>query len=175
MGQYYKVIILGEKNIDTHEIIRVFINPWCGIKLLEHSYINNDFVNAIEYLLSPEGMFYKSRIVWAGDYADLENGLNTNLNSMTDKCMSKEFIPSTLISKEYKYIINHTKKEYVDKKNKIFHPLPLLTAEGNGNGGGDYYSKNKELVGKWSRDVISVEKEKPEEYTELICEFSENY
>jgi len=169
MGQYYKVIILGEKNIDTHEIIRVFINPWYGIKLLEHSYINNDFVNAIEYLLSPEGMFYKSRIVWAGDYADLENGLNTNLNSMTDKCMSKEFIPSTIISKEYKYIINHTKKSYVNKNNyNLYHPLPLLVAEGNGRGGGDYYNKMDEnFVGMWARDVISVEKDKPDNFTEI--------
>ena len=107
MGQYYKVIILGDKNIDTHEIIRVFMEPWFGIKLLEHSYINNNFVNAVEFLLSPEGIFYKSRIVWAGDYADLEDGLDTNLNNMTHKFKSKEFIPSTIISHEYIYIINH--------------------------------------------------------------------
>lgn len=169
MGQYYKVIILGDKNIDTHEIIRVFMEPWFGIKLLEHSYINNNFVNAVEFLLSPEGIFYKSRIVWAGDYADLEDGLDTNLNNMTLKFKSKEFIPSTIISHEYIYIINHTKKLYVNKnKYQLYHPLPLLVAEGNGRGGGDYYEdKDKHYIGMWARDVISVEKDVPDNFTEI--------
>jgi hypothetical protein len=36
------------------------------------------------------------------------------------------------------------------------HPLPLLTCEGNGRGGGDYRGES-DLVGRWSRDLISVE------------------
>ena len=169
MGQYYQVIILGEKNIHIHEIIRVYIEPWYGTKLLEHSYINNNFVNAVEFLLSPEGIFYKSRILWAGDYADPEEGLGTNLYNMSHQVSSKEFKPSTIISNEYKYIINHTKKLYVNKdKYKLYHPLPLLVAEGNGRGGGDYVDKpDEDFVGMWARDVISIEKDKPDDYTEL--------
>jgi hypothetical protein len=180
MGQYYLAIILGEKDLSKKEIIRIFMDPHNfnnGAKLTEHSYINNNYVSSFEYLLTPEGMFYKSRVVWAGDYADHEESQDNNLYQIVTNEINenKRYVCPFKDTKEYKYIINHTKKEYVDKKNKIFHPLPLLTAEGNGRGGGDYHSKNKELVGKWSRDVISVEKEKPEEYTELICEFSENY
>ena len=168
MGQYYQVVILGEKNIHKHEIIRVFIEPWDGAKLLEHSYINNDFVNAVEFLLSPEGIFYKSRIVWAGDYADPESS-GTNLYDLIHEFSSKEFKPSTIISKEYKYIINHTKKLYVNKDNyKLYHPLPLLVAEGNGRSASDYVDKDDEdFVGMWARDVISIEKDKPEDCIEL--------
>ena len=62
---------------------------------------------------------------------------------------------------------NHTKKQYVDKtKFKCYHPLPLLLAEGNGRGGGDYYGSNEDKIGIWARDVISVEDEKPEGYEE---------
>jgi hypothetical protein len=49
----------------------------------------------------------------------------------------------------------------------------LLTAEGNGRGGGDYKGSNEHLVGTWARHVISVEKEIPDDYAEFICEFSE--
>jgi hypothetical protein len=36
------------------------------------------------------------------------------------------------------------------------HPLPLLTAEGNGRGGGDIEDAPP-VIGSWARDVISVE------------------
>ena len=48
-----------------------------------------------------------------------------------------------------------------------------MTAEGNGAGGGDYYGSNEILVGSWARDVISIDEEIPENYTELVCEFIE--
>ena len=80
----------------------------------------------------------------------------------------------------YRYIINHTKKEYVKVpsyvKNKwIVHPLPILLADGCGKGGGDYndeiclnpeeqdwdkrkYEKrhNAQFIGAWAYDTISV-------------------
>jgi hypothetical protein len=177
MGQYYKAIILADKETSNHEVIRIYISPFnSGNKLIEHSYINNKFVTSFEALLTPEGFFYKSRVVWAGDYADNEKHVNKNLYMIADEQEDKEFNSKLTIKncKEYKYIINHTKKEFVNKDNHIlFHPLPLLTAEGNGSGSGDYYGKNQEYIGIWSRDVISVEKEKPDNYIEFICEFSE--
>jgi len=42
----------------------------------------------------------------------------------------------------------------------------LLTCEGNGRGGGDFRGES-ELVGLWSRNLISVSEELPEGYTEL--------
>jgi hypothetical protein len=70
----------------------------------------------------------------------------------------------------YTYIVNHTKKVYIEKKGD-FHPLPILTAEGNGRGGGDYNGPNMDLVGTWARDVISMEHEAPD-YTRIECEFN---
>jgi hypothetical protein len=177
MGQYYKVVFLAEKEENKKDFIRIFIhvNFGNGMKLTEHSYINNNFVNAIEYLLSPEGSFYKSRIVWAGDYADREIENEHNLYHIVDKQPSKEYIPKNKISSEYKYIVNHTKKQYINKSDyKLYHPLPLITAEGNGRGGGDYSGVNEDKIGLWSRDVISIEKEIPDNYIKFECIFDNN-
>ena len=177
MGQYYKVVFLAEKEENKKDFIRIYIcvDFGNGMKLTEHSYINNEFVNAIEYLLSPEGSFYKSRIVWAGDYADPEIENEENLHHITYKQPSKEYIPTNKISSEYKYIVNHTKKQYINKSDyKLYHPLPLITAEGNGRGGGDYYGVNKDKIGIWSRDVLSIEKEIPENYSEFEYKFINN-
>jgi len=159
MGQYYLVVILAEKS--DKEYIRTYLDPGMynnGMKLREHSYIGNNFVNIIENLIGPNGMFYKSRLVWAGDYSDAEPNSDKNLNKMCEAKVPfvyKEPIVS------YTYIVNHTKKVYI-KKTEGFHPLPLLTAEGNGRGGGDYNGPNVDLVGTWARDVISMENEAPD-------------
>jgi hypothetical protein len=178
MGQYYKAIILAEKT-GKKEYIRISFNPPYneGMKLMEHSYINNSFVGIIEYLISPEGMFYKSRLVWAGDYANTEEDSDKNLYFLA-KDEDEEHFPNIIkkyfsVIKKYNFIINHTKKEYITKENKIIHPLPLLTVEGNGEGGGDYYGKNINLVGSWARDVISINNSVPDDYKEIIYNFDE--
>jgi hypothetical protein len=64
MGQYYKPVSLDRKEyLYTHDYAN-------GLKLMEHSYIDNSFMNVVEKLLAPEGPWYKNRIVWAGDYGD---------------------------------------------------------------------------------------------------------
>ncbi len=182
MGQGYKALILGSQPDQGAELIRTWVNPHDynnGYKLTEHSYIGNNFVGALEFLISPLGMFYKSRVVWCGDYADKEAGLDQNLYEISDNEINggKVSRPVTRDMSEYRYIVNHTTGEYVDKATCVsqvshnFHPLPLLTAEGNGRGGGDYHGTNEEMVGKWARHVLSVEKEKPAGYTELVCDF----
>ena len=75
MGQYYIVIFLAEKNTTDKEYIRLYIEPFrygTGNKLMEHSYVENKMLKSVETLLCPEGIFYKSRVVWAGDYAEDE-------------------------------------------------------------------------------------------------------
>ena len=177
MGQYYKVIILAENDENKKDYIRFYIELWDGVKLMEHSFIQNSFVNAIEYLLSPLGSLYKSRIVWAGDYADPEKGTNPEMNlyKLIQNDSHKEYRPKKMkLDNEYKYIVNHTKKQYIDKsKYKLIHPLPLITAEGNGRGGGDYYGIHEHLTGSWSRDVISIEKDVPEQFNEITEKFSD--
>lgn len=170
MGQYYLALILAEKQ--SPEIIRFWMNPHnyrTGAKLMAHSYVANDFVQTFETFISPKGMFYKSRVVWAGDYADNEeNGANLYFQE-------PQFDHSLPIMQKiplvYRYVLNHTKKQYVDKERSDIHPLPLLVCEGNGKGGGDYYGPDEELCGLWSRDIISVNNCVPDDYTELICNF----
>jgi hypothetical protein len=73
----------------------------------------------------------------------------------------------------YRFIVNHSKQLYVDKwkvqnvNNLFIHPLPLLTAEGNGLSGGDYHGNSK-LVGSWARDIISVEYAAPQGFQEIV-------
>jgi len=158
-----------------------------GSKLMEHSYIGNKYVESFEFLLSPEGRAYKSRVVWAGDYADKEEGQDENLHEMACDDESSDTLGNLLLqppvrsTTQYRYIVNHDKKEYVDKldvkacpRGLRIHPLPLLTAEGNGRGGGDFRGKDEEMVGSWARNVISVEEEVPEGYEKHIVNFEED-
>jgi hypothetical protein len=199
MGQYYKPVILGEKTEENHETVKAWVYSHeygDGLKLMEHSYQGNNFVSTFEKQLSRKGDYYKSRVVWAGDYADEEPDLkiinegkeyDANLYSL---CNDKnEIKPKVSKTDTYQYILNHTKKEFVDK-NKVpeikdwkgakIHPLPLLTCEGNGRGGGDFTGDEKGIVGSWARDVISVEKTNPlvtagaMDYKEIIFDLNEN-
>lgn len=83
----------------------------------------------------------------------------------------------------YKYLINHTKGEFVDKSKTPkdadgwqVHPLPLLTCEGNGRGGGDFRGEKVQLIGRWSRDEIGVVSKKsdiPKGFKEIIFDIIE--
>lgn len=192
MGQYYKIIILADNSdVDSEpEVIRLAISPnnyQCGIKLMEHAYIGNHCVNLVEYLISRQGPYYKSRILWAGDYAECELNYNEadggrNLYHMADHANDDWLLftcPAGFDNNVYKYAVNHSKKEYIDKSKcqpnnagLTVHPLPLLVAEGNGRGSGDYYGHNQDMCGSWARDIISMEREKPVGgYMELECGF----
>jgi hypothetical protein len=187
MGQYYIAIILADRGTDTRkEYIRTYLRPNSyrrGAKLMEHSYIDTNFMNIIESLICPQGMFYKCRLVWAGDYADAEDGCQgQNLFSLNDSSenYNKEYTSKVYNLSYYRYIVNHTQNLYVDKDKCIvkedeynIHPLPLLTSEGNSKGGGDYLGKNVHLCGTWARDIVSMETSIPEGYNELVCDFSE--
>jgi hypothetical protein len=197
MGQYYKPV-----NLDTNENLygHEYDN---GLKLMEHSYIGNNFVGAVENLLMPKNKWHKSPIVWAGDYADpeldeqgnplvekQEDGNKYELNiyslsggeySVNGKVGKKLKPKKTNVPKAFKYIVNHTKKVYVNKDNvphiswddnMYIHPLPLLTCEGNGRGSGDYHDESP-LIGSWARNVISVEKKVPEGYKEIDFNLTE--
>ena len=199
MGQYYKPVILGEKTEENHETVKAWMYSHeydNGLKLMEHSYQGNNFVSTFEKQLSRKGDYHKSRVVWSGDYADIEPDLkiiyegkehNANLYSLCN--CENEIKPKVSKTDTYPYILNHTKKLFVDK-NKVpeitnwegtkIHPLPLLTCEGNGRGGGDFRGNEKGIVGSWARDVISVEKTNPlvttdtMDYKEIIFDLDED-
>ena len=174
MGQYYKPTLKPKGG----RVWKCF-NPWDfnnGVKLMEHSYIGNAVTNYVKNLILRTPM----RLVWAGDYADDEKGKDTNLYCLfeakepKDKSVPQESIESM------RYLVNHKKKLYVDyskvEKDEYGYridPMPLLCAEGNGRGGGDYHGSAMNLIGSWARDLISVESEIPNGYTELVPSFRE--
>ena len=211
MGQYYKPVLLKEDKRTpigfaySHEF-------GSGLKLMEHSWMKNDFVGFIESLLTKGMSFHKTPLVWAGDYADHEpfesipkeviDMLVAEGYTLTDlqrdganiqsiaECSAPKLRPNSHKIEDFKilpknktrYLVNHDKKQFVDKT-KVpkdsegwqIHPLPLLTCEGNGRGGGDF-RKDSDLVGSWARDVISVEATKsaiPKDYTEVIFNLTE--
>lgn len=176
MGQYYKPCILAKNKKTVVKWVYSHSYGWNGLKLMEHSYIENDFVKAFETLITNN----PQHVVWGGDYAEPEKKGGTNTYARcTDKKEVKPFSPT----ETGKYVVNHSKKLYVDKSKAPLcskdwegriHPLPLLTAEGNGQGGGDYRGKaSVKLVGSWARDLISVENEKPKGFKELKYNFTE--
>lgn len=201
MGQYYKPLILNKKKTKPVG----YLTSWdfgSGAKLMEHSWMLNEFVGAFESKLinNPQA------VVWAGDYADNEpfntlTGRDIKLLTKGDTAeeikeirengvnlytlcglVSKIDVEKTETPKRFKYLINHDKKTFINKTKTPLdsdgwqiHPLPLLTCEGNGLGGGDFRGES-ELVGAWARDVISLVSKKtdiPKGFTELIFDLKE--
>lgn len=185
MGQYYYPI-----NLDTFEWI--YSHDFdTGLKLMEHSYIGNPFVSRIMKLLTKGQKWYKTKLIWCGDYSNKvinnEYGLS-DLECEDNESKIKLFknIKPRLRLKEDEenkaFLVNHSKKEYVnnsklkkDGDGWLINPLPLLTSFGNGQGGGDYRGCGMNLLGSWACDVISVEFDLNElkDYTELEPEFKE--
>lgn len=165
MGQYYMPVIKRGcelKSVYSHE----FNN---GLKLTEHSYIGNNFVNVIanEILENP------AQLYWCGDYAEEYDFKSPgefeeiygyawrNERSITTvEDPNEEFDWS-----EDWYYINETKKEYLLMPKEgmwVYSPISLLTALGNGRGGGDYWKdNNQEKIGYWAGDVVCLSQEKP--------------
>jgi len=187
MGQYYYPIILGDDRATT-EHIRTYLCPGQfggSLKLHTHSYVGSGVMKGIEYLLSPKGKYYMSRLVWAGDNALKEPGTDKNLNEMICHENNSNTTPHETEEVNYKYIINHSKRKYIVKPQPIerspyherivvVHPLALLTSDGEGHDGHGYCGSN-ENIGTWARDVISVNDIYPDGFELLETTFHDNY
>lgn len=181
MGQYFKAVVLAPQS-DKAENEASF-ESWkygSGSKQMEHSWCGNFYVSTIEKHFIPGGEFYKHRLVWAGDYADAEAGSDSNLYELSEE--KERNGECCKLDDTFRYVVNHSKRQYVDKAQIPvdsdgwqIHPLPLLTAEGNEDAGGEYHScyPDHHLLGVWARDVISVEETVPAEYTQLKPRFIE--
>ena len=170
MPQDYHPVLLGPAGA-----IKAWVSPdkyGCDKKLMTHA-LSATFVGAIEMLLTPEGGFNKGRLVWAGDYAEVEPGLHVNLHKMCDG--DSELFPEESDTSYYGFIVNHTKGQFVSKerceKYTKLHPLPLLTAEGNGWSDGDY-PRDHCLIGYWARDELSVVKQRPQGLVEIVFDLA---
>lgn len=183
MGQYYRPLIEDENGKKT-AFDNYVGNDYMMAKLMEHSWWRNPFVNGVAQILYKNPM----RLAWVGDYAeDADNYENCYADFGIVEATYGEGEKSRLQDNDFlldgKYLVNHTQKTYLDcsayfERNKddegwCTNPLSLLTAIGNGLGGGDYYGINEENIGEWAWEKISVEDEIPEGYTEVIFDFYE--
>ncbi len=120
--------------------------------------------------------------------------MQKNLYKMCDDLPDRKIKPQSVSTKWYPYIVNHTRKEYVDKRKNsayrkrrggdessddesyepMIHPLPLLVSETAAGGGGDYSGTNESDVGGWARDIITMESQRPaDDYKEFVVGFRE--
>lgn len=187
MGQYFTSV-----NLDTRE----YLSPLDynqGSKLMEHSYIKNSFMGLICQLLMPGNQWHMNRIVWAGDYGEEGLFINEDEPSYKGELGNGKFnrmdytlyhIASSIFNQikvnnidgiTPQFIINHTKNQYVDLNNcqTMIHPLSILTSNGNGQGGGDYFEEEGvEYIGTWAGDIISTNFILPKGFTEIKPNFS---
>lgn len=165
MGQYYTPVLIDEENGDEKRYLSHDYGN--GLKLMEHSYIGNNFVETI----CSEILEHPMRVAWVGDYADdvVDENKYKDIPNIkrfleierdeSDVYNKPNEVEDNVSSINY-YILNHTKKEYICmyvytfENNTNIHPLPLLTSIGNGEGGGDYHGTSEELCGNWCGDVI---------------------
>jgi len=218
MGQYYKYLVIDRNNTPHTASSWAYDN---GAKLMEHSYIGNNYVNSALDLI----YFNPCKVAWVGDYSTdgscVENGKAEDFNQFYDMCwgsydeQTETEIPAKIKEDEpvneediiqFKvedckyFLINHSKHIYVDIEkyvnNNKWHEegswnnadgsiehysydmcinlLPLLTACGNGQGGGDYRSNvGIADVGSWALDVIELADDKPFGYEEVEFSFKE--
>lgn len=181
MGQYYMPVLQEER-----KLYRVYSHDFDnGFKLTEHSYIGNKFVNVVcNYIVdNPVNLW------WCGDYAeesDFEN--EKEFKRIYDYAWTREENGRTTIpepntdfdwSKQW-YFVNETKKEFVkmpkqkeEEYDLTYNCVSLLTAVGNGRGGGDYWREDMlSVVGYWAGDLVYLTLEKPDD--KLYCDITED-
>lgn len=180
MGQYYRPVLNDGKKTTIYN--RDVDGEYTMAKLMEHSWWNNPLMNAISEKLYQK----RCRLIWCGDYAEDDEVLMTNLTVKDIWECNGEEVKSTDFKIDNLFLCNHELQEYIDlnkyKQNSedkdgwVIHPLSLLTAIGNGRGGGDYWEDypNADKIGIWAWNLISFEEKAPEDYTEFEVVFKEN-
>lgn len=178
MGQYYKPTIQAIKYDENRKQVRKLfvIDPHdlnYGLKLCENSHKNSEVVRLVTnlmYELNQQG--WATQLVWLGDYSNPSFGENTNLycslkrSNMTFRkedgvivsAMVEGFDGVIDMTKDHHYLVNHDRNEYINTAENVgaYSQLALLTADGNGKGGGDYWGASWRDVGLWRYHEISV-------------------
>ena len=176
-------------NVDKKEKCERNFYP---LMLTDYSYIGDEYCNDILSLLSDE--WQGDRVLHIGDYASQNDNTNTEkVISEINKKFNYKFsiysyaetfndvVPSNE-KKQIRYVYNLDKKEYLDLYHQPiinigysfsevhflkYNSFALLTACGNGLGGGDYDGCNVEEVGKWAGDHFVASEKKLEKYNDF--------
>lgn len=182
MGQYYMPVIQ-----EKEKLYRVYSHDFGnGLKLMEHSYIGNSFVNVVCNYIVDNAV----KLWWCGDYAeesDFENEKEFKRiyeKAWKHKSEDKETdLPEKNTDFDWSnqwYFVNLTKKEFVkmpkqkeEEYNWTYNCVSLLTAVGNGRGGGDYHKEDMlSVVGYWAGDVVYLTLKKPN--NKEFCDITED-
>ena len=183
MGQYYRIFMCKEDGSEPR-VHSSYDHDNNGAKLMEHSYYGNRFVEAaLAQLVDTYKHHDPLRVWWVGDYAE-EDDIPEDKKQYHPIAGAWKPAPETIKvhNEEFDfgaqlYLVNLTTHEYIDLKavreqNKVpgwsgsIHPLPLLTAVGNGRGGGDYHGSaaiNKNMVGAWAGDLLQITETIPQD------------
>lgn len=208
MGQYYMPTLIDDNGTISTLYSHDYDN---GLKLMEHSYIGNDFVNAVLTQLWK----HPQRLAWIGDYSDSFYGdpyetklPHSEFMKYYDAAWRDEegryqihpaYQPIITLRHKKRYLVNHTQRSYIHigeyiaankykrkglyrrgkydsshTYNMCFHPLPLLTACGNGRGFGDYHEEcpSYDKIGTWAFDRIEVTDKRPADYEKMAYNFT---
>lgn len=178
MGQYYRPVLNDGEKITIYN--RDVDGDYTMAKLTGHSWWEVPLMNAISEKLYQT----KCRLIWCGDYAENDEVEMTGLTIKDIWDCDGEEISSSDFLIDNLFLCNHETKEYInlaiykqqsiDSDGWVLHPLSLLTAIGNERGCGDYYGINKDKVGIWAWNLISLEPEPPVGYKEFEIIFKEN-
>lgn len=198
MGQYYKTVVQATK-IEKNEsgsyglVKKQFVFEPHGAKLTSCVSEKGNFPLFIEELLYRlQKEEWNTQLVLVGDYAQNNFGCSGSLYEELSGCETEYTIdkdnivhidgvePFKIPKKHHKYIINCEKQEYVnlEEYNGNLSALLLLTADGNGKGGGDYFSlQDWRKVGSWKYDTILVKDEEinKEEDTNISYHFMNDW
>lgn len=193
MGQYYRIAMKDGDVICANE--REWGEAWGKrqkefSKLLEHAFISNGLMDSVSKFIHNHPV----RIMWCGDYAGTDEvhgitGGEIEYKGVWGEKSSPEvkwitFPDGTGFSYAGKFLVNRTKSLFVsfdrvlvngfsEWEGLYIHPLPILTAVGNGRGNGDYCGDNAELAGTWAWDLVEVADSAPEGFKEVYTDFCE--
>ena len=185
MGQYYRVITRNANGTTVFNRDILGDPDYVGAKLTEHSWWGNRFCKALAASIVDN----PTKVCWCGDYAEDEEcqPLGFSMEDVWgDNADDKEIdpAPADFSLDNYAYLVNHDKKQFVDlakyhaactEDGWCVFPLSILTALGNGRGGGDYHRED-ELVGSWAFDTVEITSDsaKIEGFNEIEPVFIDN-
>jgi hypothetical protein len=180
MSQYYKAAVIRKDSLKTF--------GFRAAKLTEHSLVGNGDVDKVmwEILNNP------GKVAWVGEYslrrkkpgkpgkdrffcltrrgwARLYQRVWLNNNEEWDISDCENRILGRCV------LLNHSKKQAIDIRNMkegSVHPLPILTACGNGRGSGDYHGRNSVLAGFWAGDTLETAFKIPDGYKTIDPHFA---
>lgn len=170
MGQYYRVAVKPDGQDVKVNSRKEFGGNYVGLKLMEHAYLRNGLCKSVAAMLST----CPCRVAWVGDYAEDEElkGL-TNGELHYGMVWKEDGLKYPFDEWDFsfagKFLVNRTKglylsfDEHSEKCGQDICPFALLTAVGNGRGGGDYCGTSQDSVGSWCWDDLSIVDEEPKD------------